>query len=98
VISATNSDFIKARFALIGCHPNPANSNTTIEFRINATSQVHLQLFDSQGRALKVLLDTTLEAGEHSVEVNLQEFKPGVYLYKLKSGFLKDTKKLVISR
>ncbi|MEP2671501.1 MAG: DUF1501 domain-containing protein [Cyclobacteriaceae bacterium] len=98
VISATNSDFIKARFALTGCHPNPASSHTTIEFRINATSQVHLQLFDSQGRALKVLLDTTLDAGEHSVEVDLQEFKPGMYLYKLKSGFLKDTKKLVISR
>ena len=98
VISATNSDFIKARFALTGCYPNPASSHTTIEFRINTTSQVHLQLFDSQGRALKVLLDTTLDAGEHSVEVDLQEFKPGVYLYKLKSGFLKDTKKLVISR
>ncbi|MEZ4946035.1 MAG: DUF1501 domain-containing protein [Cyclobacteriaceae bacterium] len=98
VISATNSDFIKARFALTGCYPNPASSHTTIEFRINTTSQVHLQLFDSQGRVLKVLLDTTLDAGEHSVEVDLQEFKPGVYLYKLKSGFLKDTKKLVISR
>ena len=98
VISATNSDFIKARFALTGCHPNPASSHTTIEFRLNATSQVHLQLFDSQGRALKVLLDTTLDAGEHAVEVDLQEYKPGVYLYKLKSGFLKDTKKLVISR
>ncbi|MEQ9413626.1 MAG: DUF1501 domain-containing protein, partial [Cyclobacteriaceae bacterium] len=68
VISATNSDFIKARFALIGCHPNPANNSTTIEFRINATSQVHLQLFDSQGRGLKILLDRTLDAGEHSVE------------------------------
>lgn len=98
VISATNSDFIKARFALTGCYPNPANGSTTIEFRINTTSQVHLQLFDSQGRALKVLLDTTLDAGEHSVNVDLQEFKPGMYLYKLKSGFLKDTKKLVISR
>lgn len=98
VISATNSDFIKARFALTGSYPNPANGSTTIEFRINTTSQVHLQLFDSQGRALKVLLDTTLDAGEHSVNVDLQEFKPGMYLYKLKSGFLKDTKKLVISR
>lgn len=98
VISATNSDFIKARFALTGCYPNPANGSTTIAFRINTTSQVHLQLFDSQGRALKVLLDTTLDAGEHSVNVDLQEFKPGMYLYKLKSGFLKDTKKLVISR
>lgn len=98
VISATQSDFISSRFALKDCYPNPANTFTTIEFRINTTSQVHLQLFDSQGKALKVLLDQTMEAGEHSVQVDLHEFKPGIYLYKLKSGFLKDTKKLVITR
>ncbi len=98
VISATQSDFISSRFALKDCYPNPATTFTTIEFRINTTSQVHLQLFDSQGKALKVLLDQTMEAGEHSVQVDLHEFKPGIYLYKLKSGFLKDTKKLVITR
>ncbi|MBX2941950.1 MAG: DUF1501 domain-containing protein [Cyclobacteriaceae bacterium] len=98
VISATNSDFIKSRFALKGCYPNPANDHTTIEFIINTTSQVNLQLIDSQGRVLKVLLDATLDAGEHSVRADLQGFKPGMYLYKLKSGFLKDTKTFIISR
>lgn len=98
VISATNPDFIGDRFALNDCYPNPANAYTTISFRINTTSQVSLMLFDSQGRMLKTLLDETRDQGEHTVHVELADLKPGVYLYKLKSGFLKETKKLVISR
>ena len=98
IISGTNSDFIKDRFALKGCYPNPANEYTHIEFIINATSQVNLQLLDSQGRLIKVLLDETLEPGDHAIRVDLMGFKPGMYLYKIKSGFLKDTKKLIINR
>ncbi len=98
VISATQTDFINHRFSLNDCFPNPAKEFTNISFRINATNQVNLQLFDAQGRVLKVLLDDVVEQGEHTVRVDLQEYKPGIYLYKLKSGFLKDTKKLVINR
>ena len=98
VISATHADFVNSRFALSGCYPNPAIDHTTIEFRINATSQVSLQLLDSQGKMVKDILDVALDAGEHSVKVDLQAYPPGLYLYKLKSGFLKDIKKLVISR
>ncbi len=98
VISSTQTDFITNRFALKACYPNPANEFTHIDFRINATSQVNLQLLDGQGRLLKVLLDETLEPGDHSVRVDLMGLKQGTYLYKIKSGFLKDTKKLVINR
>jgi uncharacterized protein (DUF1501 family) len=98
IISGTNSDFINDRFALRGCYPNPANEFTHIEFIINATSQVNLQLLDAQGRLIKVLIDETLEPGDHSIRVDLMGLKPGMYLYKIKSGFLKDTKKLVINR
>lgn len=98
IISGTHSDFINDRFALRGCYPNPANEFTHIEFIINATSQVNLQLLDAQGRLIKVLIDETLEPGDHSIRVDLMGLKPGMYLYKIKSGFLKDTKKLVINR
>lgn len=98
VISGTNSDFINARFELKDCYPNPANESTTVSFHINTTSQVNLDLYDSQGRNLKALLDETKEPGEHSIRVDLGEFKTGMYLIKLKSGFFKQTKKLVIQK
>lgn len=98
IISGANSEFVNDRFALKGCYPNPANEFTNIDFIINATSQVNLQLLDSQGKLVKVLLDETIEPGDHSIRVDLMGLKPGMYLYKIKSGFLKDTKKLVINR
>lgn len=98
VISGTNSDFINARFELKDCYPNPANESTTVTFHINNTSQVNLDLYDSQGRNLRTLLDETREPGEHNIRVNLDEFKSGMYLIKLKSGFFKQTKKLVIQK
>ena len=98
VISATQTDFVSTRFSLNDCYPNPANEFTNIDFRINSRDQVSLQLLDSQGRLLKVLVDEVLDAGNHSVRVDLQHYAEGLYLYKIKSGFLKDTKKLVIKR
>lgn len=98
VITSTQSDFINARFALNECYPNPANEYTHIDFKINSTGQVNLQLLDTQGRQIKVLLDEVMEPGDHSIRVDLMDLKPGVYLYKIKSGFLKETKKLVINR
>lgn len=98
VISSTQADFLATRFTLYDCSPNPAKDFTTISFRINATAQVNLQLLNSQGGMVKVLLDQPLDQGEHSVNVDLSSMPPGMYLYKLKAGPLKETKKLVIAR
>ncbi len=95
VITDVN-DFISARFALEDCYPNPAKEKTTIRFRINTTAQVGVNLMDIQGRKLQTLIDGTFEPGEHSVEVKLDTFPSGTYLYQMKSGFLKETKKLII--
>lgn len=95
VITDVN-DFISARFALEDCYPNPAKGKTTIRFRINTTAQVGVNLMDIQGKKLQTLIDGTFEPGEHSVEVMLDTFPSGTYLYQMKSGFLKETKKLII--
>lgn len=97
VISGT-TDFINTRFELHDCFPNPANESATISFRINTTSQVNIQMYDTQGKALRTLLDEVKDPGEHILPVELNGFRTGTYLIKLKSGFFKQTKKLVITR
>ncbi len=88
--------FIATRFALEDCYPNPAKDTTTIHFRINTNAQVGVNLMDSMGKKLQTLIDATFEPGEHRVEVSLASLPSGTYLYQMKSGFLKDTKKLII--
>lgn len=98
VISGTKENFITGRFSLLDCYPNPAKTQTSIGFRINATSHVTLSLMDNSGRVLKELLSEEKEPGEHYVYVEVAELPAGTYLYHIKSGLLKETKKLIVTR
>jgi phosphodiesterase/alkaline phosphatase D-like protein len=79
-------------------YPNPANESTTIKFTINTTQMVFLNLKDMQGRTLKTLLAEEKSEGTHEVAVNVSSLPPGTYFYQLKTGFLQETKKLIVIR
>ena len=98
VISGMEKPFIDARFSLYDCFPNPAKLRTTIGFRINADNHVSLSLLDSSGKVLRMIANGQKEAGEHFIDVDLSELPAGTYLYHFKSGFLKDTKKIIVVR
>jgi uncharacterized protein (DUF1501 family) len=97
VVSSTET-FMSERFSLNDCYPNPASSFTRIRFRINAPAHVELNLLNSQGGTVQSLLNEPREAGEHEVEVDVRTLATGLYLYQIKAGLLKETKKLLIHR
>ncbi len=90
--------FISDRFSLEDCYPNPAKEKTTIYFKVNSSYQVNINLFDSQGRKSKVLVNGIFAPGEHKVEVELNDLSPGTYIYQMKTGFYKESKKLIIKK
>lgn len=98
VISGVQEQFIRSRFNLRDCYPNPASEFTTIKFRINMANEVGLTLNDSQGRALRTLLKENRGEGEHEVRINVADLPTGIYFYQLKTGFYQETKKLIIAR
>ncbi len=89
-------EFVRERFYLEDCFPNPARNQTNISFYINGLSHVDLQLMDLRGRMVKKLLAESRTAGHHSIEVDLSGMKPGTYLYSLKAGLLQETKRLIV--
>ncbi|NJO03561.1 MAG: T9SS type A sorting domain-containing protein [Bacteroidia bacterium] len=89
-------DFIHKRFYMNDCYPNPAAGSTTFSFHINTASHVELKIMDLQGNLVKTLINERKAPGEHRVMLNLHSIRPGVYMYQIKAGILKDTKKLVI--
>lgn len=98
VISGVQEQFIRSRFNLHDCYPNPASEFTTIKFRVNMANEVGLTLNDSQGRALRTLLKENRGEGEHEVRINVADLPTGIYFYQLKTGFYQETKKLIIAR
>ncbi|HTF17337.1 MAG TPA: DUF1501 domain-containing protein [Chryseolinea sp.] len=90
--------FIGDRFSLKDCYPNPAKEKTTVHFMLNSTYQVNVNLMNNMGKQVKVMVDGMYEPGEHRVEVDLTGVPAGMYVYQLKTGFFKDSKKLVITK
>lgn len=97
-ISGVKESFVNERFTLLDCFPNPAKAQTTIGFRINTTCQVNLSLLDNNGRVLKQLVNAEKTPGEHNITIDVSDLMPGTYLYHIKSGFMKETKKLIVIR
>lgn len=92
------NEFIRSRFRLNNCYPNPATSYTTFQFYINADTEVALTISDTQGHELKTILKQFMPAGEHSISTDLRDLKPGFYIYSIKAGVLTDAKQFEIAR
>jgi Secretion system C-terminal sorting domain len=97
VITGVQDNFIGTRFELGDCFPNPAKESTSIKFKINNTNHVNLSLLDNTGSTVKVLLNEQKEEGEHTVNVTVSDLPSGIYFYKLKTGFVNETKKMIIT-
>ena len=73
-------------------YPNPLNPSGTLSFVTNRPSAVRVQLFDTQGRLIRTVLDDPqLQAGVHSVPVDGQNdagkpLSSGVFFYRIESS------------
>jgi hypothetical protein len=89
------ADFIPTDMYLDQNYPNPFNPSTTIKFGVTKASNVDLRVFDMLGNEVSVIVDNQfMEAGNYSVKFNADGLSSGVYLYQLKAGDVKVTKKM----
>lgn len=98
VITGVTENFINARFGQLACYPNPAKELVTITFVMNNNAHVQLDLLDSKGNAVHNVLNEQREAGKQEVQTNVGDLPAGLYFLQLKTGFVKETQKLLIVR
>jgi len=75
-------------FALRQNRPNPFSSRTAIHFDLPAATRVALDIFDIQGRGIRMLASGKYPAGDHAVDGDKRAtdgsmVQPGVYLYRM---------------
>ena len=77
--------------------PNPTNSSTTIKCILDSfASKALVAVYDLNGLQLKEY--PVYSKGENTVTIEVNELKPGIYLYSLVvDGKLVDTKRMVIT-
>jgi uncharacterized delta-60 repeat protein len=87
---------IPEKFALFQNYPNPFNPSTTIKFDISAETAVKLIVYDMLGKAVDILINQNLAAGNYSIIYTNKNLASGIYFYELTAGDFKDIKKMTL--
>ncbi|MFO7916430.1 MAG: CHRD domain-containing protein [Candidatus Krumholzibacteriales bacterium] len=79
-------------------YPNPFNPSTRISYYLPEEAHVTLKVFDVQGRVVASLVDGVRPAGLNEAVLNGKALQSGVYFYRLTSGDMVRTRKMIILR
>jgi endo-1,4-beta-xylanase len=96
VTGVTAPPAVPGNFALDQNYPNPFNPTTAISYRLSAVSSVTLKVYDVLGREVATLVKERQSPGYYNVAFDAAGLPSGVYFYRLQSGDVSVTKKLVL--
>lgn len=98
LVTAVSEEEIPARVILEQNSPNPFNPLTTIRFSLSHAGEVRLRVFDILGRAVATLVNERRGAGSHVASFDASGLPSGVYFYRLQTGALTQTKRMMVLR
>ncbi|HEX2962319.1 MAG TPA: T9SS type A sorting domain-containing protein [Ignavibacteriales bacterium] len=75
--------------------PNPFNPSTTINYSIPWESFVELKVYDILGREVSTLVSQVQNEGKHEVQFEASGLPGGIYIYALRAGNYKASRKLL---
>ena len=92
---------IPEKFKLTQNYPNPFNPTTSISYDLPKSSFVSLIIYDLKGKTVKMLANSLQSSGYKTVQWNStnQNNEPvpaGVYIYELRAGKSRQTKKMLL--
>lgn len=79
-------------------YPNPFNAGTKIEYSLEKSGHVTLEVYNALGECVSQLVNSYKDKGEYSVNFNPKDLPSGIYFYKLKSGDFVQIKKMILLR
>lgn len=96
------ADFTDGSEYFLGdAYPNPANTSATFSYGLFEKEFVRIDVINSLGQLVSVLVNDVVEAGSHQADWNLKSFKnqkveSGVYYYRLLTNSFQQTKSIVV--
>jgi hypothetical protein len=78
--------FLQSEYFSLSNHPNPFNSESTINFVIPHSGFISLKLYDMLGKKIRTITSKYFEAGSHSILFDANDIPAGNYIYELKTS------------
>ncbi len=91
--------YAPAKYELDQNHPNPFNPQTVISFTLPQKDHVKLEVFNTRGQRVAMLLDSRESAGYQEITFDGSQLASGIYFYQLitANGF-SQIKKMILIR
>jgi hypothetical protein len=83
-------------FVLYQNYPNPFNPSTTIKFSLPIKSNIKLEVYNSVGQLVEIILDKPMEAGYHEFDFDASGYSSGIYFYRLATESYSSAKKFIL--
>jgi hypothetical protein len=87
---------IPEEFTLFQNYPNPFNPVTTINYNLPVAGKVSLKIYDILGNEIANLVNEEMPPGRYAVKWDASKYASGMYFYKIQTGNLIQTKKMVL--
>lgn len=75
--------------------PNPTRDHCQIQFELKESSHLRIELYDTIGARLAILLNRKMNAGPHGMNVRMSDYSTGSYFIRMISNNAQKTKKIV---
>jgi bacillolysin len=83
-------------FYLTQNYPNPFNHETVIEYQLPLKGKVTVTVYNILGNEVAVLAQGEQEAGTHRIVFNGSDLPSGIYLYRLKTTNIMETRRMIL--
>ena len=98
ICALTNTTVVDPANFKFDVSPNPAAGLTTINFEIERTEDVKIELYNVVGSLVSQVELDNISAGTYTQNLNLANVSAGVYMVSLRAGDEVATQKLVVTK
>lgn len=92
----SESDELPDRVRLFQNYPNPFNPSTLIRYAVARAEHVRITVFNALGEVMETLVDAQHSPGVYEITFSSSRLASGVYFYRMQTGRLVETRKLVV--
>lgn len=92
---------VPKNYALHQNYPNPFNPSTNIVYELPVGARVKLEIYNILGQKIKTLVDRDMPLGVHQIawdgtDDHGRRVSSGIYVYVLKAGTFKESKRMLL--
>lgn len=92
-VNVTN---VVTKFGMEQNYPNPFNPTTKITYSVPQSGNVKVEVFNTIGQSVALLVNGFNEAGTHEVSFNAAGLNSGIYFYRIEANGSVMTKKMTL--